>query len=142
MANSTEGTSLKRIYLDQNKWIDLARAATNHANGARFRDALTACRAAARAGKFSFPLDIYRYLETSKRGNERSRHDVTDIMREISRGHTMTTSAGLLDQEVDTALKRHFGLPLRVRRQKVFGLGMRHIAVTLAGKWRGSVDAS
>lgn len=34
------------VYLDQNKWIDLARAATGHRLGERFADALTSARAA------------------------------------------------------------------------------------------------
>lgn len=45
-----------RVYLDQNKWVDLARAATGHRDGVRFVDALAMCRASAAAGAASFPL--------------------------------------------------------------------------------------
>jgi hypothetical protein len=57
-----------RIYLDQNKWVDLARAATGHPLGERFTDALAVFRAAVASGTASFPLDMYRYWETGKRG--------------------------------------------------------------------------
>ncbi len=116
-----------RIYLDQNKWVDLARAATGHPDGGRFADALAMCRAGVAAGTVSFPLDMYRYWETGKRGNDRSRNDVADVMRELSRQHTIALPFGVLDQELDLALQRRFGRPEHPRRQQVFGVGMRHI---------------
>lgn len=116
-----------RIYLDQNKWVDLARAATGHRLGERFGDALAMCRAGVASGTVSFPLDMYRYWETGKRGNDRSRNDVADVMRELSQQHTMALPFGMLDRELDLALQRRFGRPEEPRRQQVFGVGMRHI---------------
>lgn len=117
-----------RIYLDQNKWVDLARAATGHPRGERFADALAICRAGVACGTVSFPLDMYRYWETGKRRNDRSRNDVADVMRELSRQHTMAVPFGVLDQELDLALQRRFGHPEHPRHQQVFGVGMRHIS--------------
>jgi hypothetical protein len=117
-----------RIYLDQNKWVDLARAATGNALGEPFTDALTMCRAGVASGAVSFPLDMYRYWETGKRRNGRSRNDVADVIRELSRQHTMALPFGILDQELDRALQCRFGRPEHPRRQQVFGVGMRHIA--------------
>ena len=116
-----------RIYLDENKWIDLARAATGHPLGQRYADTLTAARAAVSAGTASFPLDIFRYWETSKRGNHRSRNDVVDAMRELSQQSTMELPLGILDAELDRALQRRFGRPKHPRQQQVFGSGLRHI---------------
>lgn len=116
-----------RIYLDQNKWVDLARAATGHPNGRRFTDALAICRAGVASGRVSFPLDMYRYWETGKRSNDRSRNDVADVMQELSQQHTMALPFGVLNQELDVALRRRFGRPEHPRRQQVFGVGMRHI---------------
>jgi hypothetical protein len=118
-----------RVYLDENKWVDLARAATRHRLGERFRDALAMCRAGVASGAVSFPLDMYRYWETGKRGNERSRNEVVDVMRELSQQHTMAVPSGVLDQEIDLALQRRYGRPEQPRRQQVFGVGMRHISL-------------
>lgn len=117
-----------RIYLDQAKWVDLARAATGHRLGDPFKDALDLCRAGVEAGTVSFPLDLYRYWETGKRGDDRSRNDVVDVMRELSANHTMATPFGILDREIDLALQRRFGVPDHAREAQVFGIGMRHIA--------------
>lgn len=116
-----------RIYLDENKWIDLARAATGHRLGQRYADTLAAARASVSAGTVSFPLDIFRYWETSKRGNHRSRNDVVDTMRELSRQSTMELPLEILDAELDRALRRRFGRPEHTRQQQVFGIGLRHI---------------
>jgi hypothetical protein len=116
-----------RVYLDQNKWVDLARAATGHRLGERFQDALQLCRAGVQAGVVSFPLDMYRYWETAKRGNDRSRNEVVDVMRELSQKHTMALPFGVLDQEIDLALRRRYGRPADPRPRQVFGMGLRHI---------------
>lgn len=115
------------MYLDQNKWLDLARAATGHRLGARFVDALAAARAATATGTASFPIDIYRYLETGKRGDDRSRIDVADLMFELSQQHTMARSNPLLPAEIDQALNRRFGRPEQPRQHQVFGVGLSHI---------------
>jgi len=117
-----------RIYLDQNKWIDLARAATGHPLGERFGNALALARVGVASGVVSFPLDMYRYWETGKRSNSRSRNEVVDVMRELSRQHTMALPFGVLDEELDLALQRRSGRPAHPRRQQVFGVGMRHIS--------------
>lgn len=116
-----------RVYLDQNKWIDLARAATGRPEGAGFVEALAAARGAVAAGTAVFPLDLYRYWETRKRGRDRSRNDVVDVMRELSRQQTMALPLGILDMELDAALQRRFGRPEGVRQQTIFGTGLRHI---------------
>lgn len=116
-----------RIYLDQNKWVDLARAATGHPRGRQFADALTLARAGVAAGTVSFPLDMYRYWETSKRRDDRSRDDVVDTMLELSKHHTMALPFPLLDREIDLALQRRFGRPEHPRPVQEFGIGMRQI---------------
>ncbi|MEF9411941.1 hypothetical protein V4F30_24900 [Rhodococcus sp. IITD102] len=117
-----------RVYLDQNKWIDLARAATGNPKGERFRDALDMCRAASASKRASFPLDIYRYWETTKRADDASRNQLVDIMWELSRGDTLAQPFPILDKEIDEALQRRFGVPADLRPVRLFGKGVRHIA--------------
>lgn len=116
-----------RVYLDQNKWVDLARAATGHQRGGKFVDALAVAQAGVKAETVSFPIDMYRYWETSKRRDDRSRDAVVDTMLQLSKRHTMALPFPLLDREIDLALKRRFGRPRNPRRVRVFGTGMRQI---------------
>ncbi len=129
-----------RVYLDQNKWIDLARAATGHRHGARFVGALASAQAAVASGTASFPLDIYRYLETARRADHRSRLDVADLMFELSKQHAMARPHALLPAEIDRALNRRFGRPKDPQPHPVFGTGLRHI--TAGGVTLPSFDPS
>lgn len=119
-----------RVYLDQNKWIDLARAATGHPLGAPYVDALEAARAAVANGTASFPLDMFRYAETGKRPDARSRNDVADVMIELSCQHTMALGRDILPSELDRALQTRFGRPKQPRQVEVFGLGIEHVTKT------------
>lgn len=95
-----------RIYLDQSKSVHLARAATGHPRGGQFTDALAFARAGVTAGTVSFPLDMYRYWETSKRRDDHSRDDVVDTMLEVSNRHTMA-----LPFSTEGAGVRHWDAP-------------------------------
>ncbi|KZE42048.1 hypothetical protein [Microbacterium sp. T32] len=116
-----------RVYLDQNKWIDLARAATGHPAGDRYTEALDAARTAVAAGTASFPLDMIRYVETGKRSNDRSRNDVANVMIELSNRHTMAPGRYVLPAELDRALKARYGRPEEPRHPAVFGTGIQHV---------------
>ncbi len=117
-----------RVYLDQNKWIDLARAAKGEASGARFRDVLDLTRASVAAGTVSFPLDISRYVETAKRGSWQSRQELVETMAELSLLHAIAPASVILPAEIDAALYRRFGLPVVPRIAQVFGQGITHAA--------------
>ncbi|ROQ54841.1 hypothetical protein EDF36_3311 [Rathayibacter sp. PhB152] len=116
-----------RIYLDQNKWVDLARAATGHRLGVQFVDALSEARAAVTSGRATFPLDMYRYVETGRRRDDRSRNDVAGVMAELSQQDTIARAHEVLPAEIDAALRRRFDHPTPPRQLAVFGRGLSHI---------------
>ncbi len=115
-----------RVWLDQNKWIDLARAAKGDPQGTRYADALDVARACADAGAASFPLDAGRYMETAKRGDWTSRQELAAMMAELSRFHTMAPPSVVVPAEIDAALHVRFGVPDPPRPARVFGVGVGH----------------
>ncbi len=115
-----------RVYLDQNKWIDLARAATGHRDGARYVDVLEIARHGARAGLAAFPLSGVHYMETLRTRSARRRHDVGGLMNELSRGLTMASSPDVLPGEIDRALRARWGRPMDLREVPIFGAGPWH----------------
>lgn len=76
----------------------------------------------------SFPIDMYRYFETCKRADDRSRHELAQTMIELSRFDALALPFAVLDEEIDRALRARFGRPSQVRTCQVFGRGFRHIA--------------
>ncbi len=115
-----------RVWLDQNKWIDLALAAKDDPRGARFSDVLAVARACIELGTVSFPLDAGRYMETSKRGDWQSRQDLVAVMAELSRFHAIAPPRVVVPAEIDAALRARFGVPAVPRTAQVFGVGVGH----------------
>jgi hypothetical protein len=92
------------VYLDLNHWIYLAQAATGHAEGARHREALDACRAARATGTALFPLSAVHYFEIYKVRDPRQRRDVAAVMEELSGFATLLSRSTVMSLEVHAAL--------------------------------------
>jgi hypothetical protein len=115
-----------RVYLDQNKWIDLAKAATGSPEGDRFMDVLEIARHGSKAGLVVFPLSSVHYMETLRTRSGRRRHDVGGLMDELSRQVTMVSSPDVLPGEIDRAVRSRYGRPTLIRDVPIFGHGMWH----------------
>lgn len=117
---------MQTIYLDQNKWIQLARVANEieqSPNLPRLRDALDFVRGASAAGLACFPLSLAHYLETHKQADPARRQRLADFMLEISGGVTIASPEAILRHEIDAALADRF--PGRVRVEPLHLLGRR-----------------
>ncbi len=117
---------MKRVYLDQNKWIDLARCVTGREDGARYRDVRDVLAYGVDRGLVSCPLSAQHYMETAKRGDAASRHRLASVMAAVSRFDTIASSARIVPMEIDLALRDRFGRPDSPRITLVFGKGLRH----------------
>jgi hypothetical protein len=119
-----------RVYLDQNKWIDLARARLGKNEAAR--DVLDVAKEAVRLGLASFPLSSTHYIETWNSRSARRRWNLASTMFNLARPggsigpHTMAGPPEVVEMELDVALRRRFGRPLDIRWQPVFGEGVGH----------------
>ena len=100
---------MRRVYLDQNKWIDLARAASGRSDGEPFIDALAVCRFGVENGLASFPLSSVHYMETLKRKDAGSRGRLATVMRELSRYHSIAPARPVLRAEIDATLNSRYG---------------------------------
>jgi hypothetical protein len=121
-----DAMSRLRVYLDQNKWIDLAKAATGHPDGGRFADVLEVARYGAKAGLATFPLSSVHYMETLRTRSGRQRHDVGGLMNELSQQVTMVSSPDVLPGEIDRAVRSRWGRPTVMREVPIFGYGVGH----------------
>jgi hypothetical protein len=62
-----------RVYLDEDKWIDLARAVSGHGEGERCKKAARMVAAAVSLGEASFPLSAGHMFETWKQKSPAAR---------------------------------------------------------------------
>ncbi|KAB1650399.1 hypothetical protein [Pseudoclavibacter endophyticus] len=120
------------VYLDQNKWIDLARAATGHPQGARFVETLAVLRAAADDGRARFPLSLAHYYETGKQGDLRKREDLAATMMRLAGMLRIAPPHVIAPWEIRRALIDTFGLPIPVEELDLFGSGIAHAAASPA----------
>src|SRR3989442_3993285 len=115
---------MRRVYLDQNKWIDLARAASGRSDGEPFIDALAVCRFGVENSLASFPLSSVHYIETLKRKDADSRRRLAAVMRELSRYRSIAPARPVLRAEIDAALHSRYGKPATPRPLRLFGVGV------------------
>ncbi len=100
---------MRTVYLDQNKWIDLAKAF--HQKGPVDKDLINALAEAQRLSQQSkvlFPLSWVHYIETNKNTNSEQRKRLGEVMWTISRGRTLASYRKLIRHELENVLANYF----------------------------------
>jgi hypothetical protein len=139
-----EGTGIVTalvVYLDQNKWIELARARHGSASDSSVLKVLAMLQDAVSAGRVVLPLSGTHYLETWHRTSWSSRHDLARTMRDLSQYTTLAPPYHLLCLEVEGLLLRHFRGPecectATDVRQQLLGRGVNHAFNSPTGRMR------
>lgn len=117
---------MKRVYLDQNKWIELLGAHKGRAAQRHLHDLLALMDYGVAHALVSFPLSIAHYMELSHRRDWKSRSELDAFMAAVSRFHSLAPRSDLLAGEIDFALREMFGRPESPRQAQVFGFGAKH----------------
>lgn len=78
---------MKYIYLDQNKWIELAKGLKNKEQ--KYISLYDTILKNVKDGIWAFPISIIHITETMKRKNETSRKELLDLMFAISNGYAI-----------------------------------------------------
>ena len=91
---------MKLIYLDQNKWIALARAYYGQRDSDGLRPVVSAAFASAADGSAVFPLSAIHYMETWRARNVHARARLGVCMWELSRGQTLACWESIIRHEL------------------------------------------
>jgi len=119
---------VQRVYLDQNMWIDLAKARAGRKEKAHLVEVLQATQDAVRAGYASFPLSAQHYIETSNRGSRESREHLAGLMLSLSQGHAIASAQAVVPYEIEVALIKQLQLPDDLPPAiQIFGKGANHV---------------
>jgi hypothetical protein len=117
---------MQRVYLDQNKWIDLARTVGRTRKVRHYPDAVAVLASGVSLGLVSVVLSNVHYRETARNRNERQRHDLARLMLSLSNRHTIAPLHEVVRAELDLAMAKHYGRPETPRQVQVFGVGACH----------------
>jgi hypothetical protein len=96
------------IFLDQNKWIDLAGVEAGKASSSELVALYNELAAAVDGGKAIFPLTVSHILEASKRNDPTSRGHVATVQARLSKGYVYRSRKARLLMEMRFALQQLF----------------------------------
>lgn len=99
------------IYLDLNKWIDLAKAAVGKSDGQKYQRALKTAEQLVSEGEAIFPLSSAHFMEAAKIGNDGQRHELAKLMVKLSNGWFLVSASYLLMSELRRAVASQFQQP-------------------------------
>jgi hypothetical protein len=96
------------VYLDLNKWIDLAHAEAGTDKGKRYESALTAACQLVAEGRVVFPLSFAHFMEVAKIGNDTQRRTLARLMVRLSQGWFLASASSLIMGELRRAVALRF----------------------------------
>jgi len=131
-------TSPVTIYLDQNHWICLARAAHGRPGGEGFRETLEALRLATSRDWVRLPISWFHFLETEQNAHLERRRRLAHTMTELGRCVTIAPLQTLVPERLVRSVARAYGIVRVPRRLDVLGVGMSHALGQLpSSPWEG-----
>jgi hypothetical protein len=111
------------VYLDQNKWIDLARAYYNRSDGNQFKPILQKVMEAVESERAIFPLSAFHLAETQKNNNVSRRKRLAKVMATICQGWSIALDEIIMEAEIQISAAKLFGYT-PPQMPKVFGYGI------------------
>ena len=103
---------MKILFLDQNKWIDIARAASGVPSSAEHTKLYHSLADAIEAGRVIAPLTMAHIIETSKKNDLSKRKKLAETQSKLSKGLVFRNRKSRLLQEIRVALMKAFGEPV------------------------------
>lgn len=116
---------MKIVYLDQNKWIELAKAVHGKDPRPLMHALVDFVRTATKHG-VCFPLSFAHYIETMS-SSAGSRARLGAFMFEISGGRRITSFASIVRHEIEVALSLEFPGRVTVGPFELLGRGVGHV---------------
>ncbi|MFA6310397.1 MAG: hypothetical protein WCV99_10535 [Sterolibacterium sp.] len=113
------------VYLDQNKWIELARIVHGKDKSQRAKGILHALNAAIQSGCI-IPLSAMHYMETARISNVARRARLGSVMWKYSKGNTLASYPSVVRYEIEIALSKHFSEVKPSSNIKLLGQGISH----------------
>ena len=79
----------KYIYLDQNKWIDLARSIVNPSKYSKYEEVAEKAQEKVELNEWVFPLSFVHFTETLNRADPQSRTRLATVMANFSKNNSI-----------------------------------------------------
>jgi len=113
------------VYLDQNKWIALARMVNGKDDSSLSKNIVEHTLEAVESGRIIIVLSAIHYMETARISNSGRRERLAKVMWKYSKGKTLTSYRRIVINELETALSEFFTIKNKKKFQLV-GYGVAH----------------
>jgi hypothetical protein len=110
--SSTVRISPTLVYLDLNKWVDLAKADVCKPDGEKYQRALRTAEQLVSAGEAIFPLSSAHFMELAKIRDNGRRRELAKLMVKLSDGWFLVSASYLLISALRRAVAVQFQQPL------------------------------
>ena len=120
------------VYLDQNKWIELAKIYHGKSSSPGDTAFLTEIEASITCG-YQYPLSAIHYMEFSRISNVGRRKRLGEVMWKYSKGKTLVSTREITIKEIETSLKQFFP-DIKPRALNLIGNGMEYAFGESSGK--------
>lgn len=97
------------VFLDQNKWIELAQVHSGRTTSGPMARLFPQLVAAVQRKHVLFPLSVANIMETAKRNDHRSRRHIAETQAMLSLGYVHRSRASRMAVELRAAIQRRFG---------------------------------
>ena len=99
----------KIIYLDQNKWIDLARAFYGKPEGDKYNTVLNLLQEKVSSGEIILPISTIHIIETSRKADIESRKRLSEFIAPMTKSYGILPNFMIRDQEIENAIMQKIG---------------------------------
>lgn len=120
------------VYLDQNKWIELAKIYHGKLSSPEDAAYLKEIKASIECG-YKYPLSAIHYMEFSRISNVGRRKRLGEVMWKYSKGKTLASTEEITIKEIETSLKQFFP-NIKPRPLSLIGNGIEHAFGESLGK--------
>lgn len=97
------------IYLDQNKWIDIACCYVGKKGYEKYSEVCKKIYEKANTGEWIFPLSTIHLFETITRNDQQSKLDIAKVMGELSKNYTISSHLDMKSHEFNNLIKKLVG---------------------------------
>ena len=112
------------VYLDQNKWIELAQIFHGKSSSQKDSGLLKEIEASIECG-FKYPLSAIHYMEFARISDVERRKRLGEVMSKYSRGLTLASIRAIAIKEIEVSLKQFFQ-KIKLRSFNLIGNGIEH----------------
>jgi hypothetical protein len=118
----------KIIYLDQNKWIDIARAFYGRDDGKKYQPVLEKIQEKVNSGDIIVPISAVHIIETARNEDKERRERLANFIADLSKSYGILPYISVRQQEVENAILIKLGQePKRNIKEIAINRGVAHM---------------